>query len=576
MATAALSGVDDMWLTSGNDLVCFQEAAARARALGLPSPRVRTMVHEHVSLSIAMGQTLPRGRPSIAAAHVDVGLLHMGGALHNARVGAYPVMIITGAPAVVPAGRRIPVFWKQQRWDQGEIVRQFMKWDHVLAPYDDASVVMARALQVALSAPQGPVYLVVPKEVGSQRLEGEMDILSADALGVPHAGAGSHGSVTEAAKKLLGAEAPLIVTDRVGNDPLATKLLAELSQEFAIAVRASRHRMNLADDHPSRAAAGDINTAGVAMRDGLISVPDADVILVLQHPVPWIPVQEQPQADTWVMFVGDDPAALDIPIYEFKADERVLCEPAAFLEALIDEMRRRRTVAQSTRIRERWGRFEDAAARRRERLGRWAKEAPDGTISEHLLSWAMNEVLRPDDVVMWELAETNGIERTEPRTLFDSGGSSLGWGVAAGIGYQMDDPGRFVACTSGDGAYMFGSPTPLLWAQQQYDAPVMTVITNNRGYRTGTVRLVEDYPGGYAERAGDFTGGTFDPPPDFAAQAEAAGGFGRKVLEPSELLDALKEARRAVEVDRRPAVVDVWMPSHITGEHPLLSVGERS
>lgn len=577
VATAAISGVASMWLTSGNDLVCFQEAAARAAFLGLPCPKIRTMIHEHVSLSAAMGESLPYRTPSIAAAHVDVGLLHMGGALHNARVGSYPVMLITGAPAVAPAGRRIPVFWKQQRWDQGEIVRQLTKWDHVLAPYEDASLVVSRALQVAMTAPEGPAYLVVPKEVGGSRLaEGEMEIISAQALGVATPGQGPTAAIEEVATRLLNAQAPLIITDRVGNDPRAVELLAELAREFAIAVRASRHRMNMADDHPSRAGAGDINTAGVAMRDGLIDVTNADAIVVLEQLVPWIPVQEQPGPDTWVMFVGNDPAALGVPIYEFRANERIVADAASFLEALLEEMRVRRTPDAAGRISSRWEAFEQAAHDRRGRLAKWSEATAGGVISEHYLSWAINEILTPEDVLMWELGETNGVERTRPGTLFDSGGSSLGWAVAAGVGLQVADPGRFVACSSGDGAYLFGSPTPLLWAQQRYDAPIMTVITNNRGYRTGTVRVVEDYPDGYAARAGDFTGGTFDPPPDYAAQAQAAGGYGRRVIEAAHLLEALKEARRAVEVDRRPAVVDVWMPSHVTGDHPLLDSKDGS
>ena len=49
-----------------------------------------------------------------------------------------------------------PQFWQQQTWDQNGIVRQYMKWDHRLEYQDNPGLVVSRALQVALSEPQGP------------------------------------------------------------------------------------------------------------------------------------------------------------------------------------------------------------------------------------------------------------------------------------------------------------------------------------------------------------------------------------------------------------------------------------
>jgi hypothetical protein len=67
-------------------------------------------------------------------------------------------------------------------------------------------------------------------------------------------------------------------------------------------------------------------------------------------------------------------------------------------------------------------------------------------------------------------------------------------------------------------------------------------------------------PDGSAVRANDYSGGTFDPPPDFAAQARAAGGFGARVDERADLVPTLREARAAVERQGCPAVIDVWLP----------------
>jgi acetolactate synthase-1/2/3 large subunit len=68
------------------------------------------------------------------------------------------------------------------------------------------------------------------------------------------------------------------------------------------------------------------------------------------------------------------------------------------------------------------------------------------------------------------------------------------------------------------------------------------------------------HPDGYASRANDLDL-SFDPPPDYAGIATAAGGaYGRKVERPEELEDAVAEAFHVVRKEKRAAVLDVWLP----------------
>ena len=558
LAVAKLAGVEHLWFVSGNDLVSFQEAAARAREARWPAPKLMQMVHEHVAVSIAMGETMVRRAPAAVAVHADVGLLHMGGALHNAMVGQYPLLVISGYPATVPESRTIPVFWKQQRWDHGGLVRQLMKWDYKLSAHDDPSLVTARAIQVATSQPQGPSYLILPKEVAHQQLEAGLELTTVDDLGVPRLGHGPDDAVDEVARRMLEAERPLLITDRIGRHEDAMLALDQLAREFAVAVRATRHRMNLRDDHPSAWAGGTYTSAGTARDDGLVRLGEADVILVLEHLVPWIPAKERPAGRAWVAVAGTDPAAMTVPLYEYPSHLRMIVEPGEFLVTLLNRMRSLRKPRHEAIVDLRWASFEEFAAKR---LAQRDEPASLGnTIGSEMLGKAMASVLNPEDVLTWEMTDTSQIPRTRPDTLFDSGGSSLGWSVAAGIGARLAERDRFTASLVGDGAYQFGSPSILLWAQTRYDAPLLTVIANNRGYRTGTTRLREDYPDGVAVKTEDYSGGIFDPPPDFAAQARAAGGYGACVSEPSDLIQTLADARHAVEHEGRPAVVDVWLP----------------
>lgn len=543
LAAASASGVRRLWFTSGSELTSFQEAAVQARHRGEPTPEIITCPHEHVALTAAMGDTMVSRRPAMTAAHADLGLLHHGGAIHNAMWGDHPIMIMSGYPPTRVESRTSPVFWKQQRWDQGSIVRQYVKWDYKLSALDDAGLVVARGLQVALAPRRGPVYLAMPEEVGRLPAAGTGPAPSAQALGIPALGAGDHGVVSEVARRLTMADRPLIITDRAGEDPRAVELLAELADTLGVEVRASRYRMNFPDDSPWRSTA---------------PLDRFDVVVVLDHPVPWMPAVEQPREDAWIGWAGPDPVEGRIPLYELRADARTVADPAAFLAAVLAEARAA-GPGDAERIR-----------RRRQRPPAAARSSDtdvqvSGPPTPELIAAALDRHLRPDDLLTWEVFDTTAVTRTRPGTLFEKGGSSLGWAVAAATGASMAAGGAHAVAVTGDGSYLFGSPDSCLWLQQQYDAPVVTVVVNNGGYRTGTTTLAAHYPDGLAAAEPTVVGGHLTPSPDFAAHARAQGCFGERVVRAVDLPAALDRARAAVARDRTPAVLDVWVPEHLTG-----------
>jgi hypothetical protein len=55
VAALAAAGVEYLFFTSGSELAFYQEAIAKAEALGTPAPRLITMIHEHASLNAALG-----------------------------------------------------------------------------------------------------------------------------------------------------------------------------------------------------------------------------------------------------------------------------------------------------------------------------------------------------------------------------------------------------------------------------------------------------------------------------------------------------------------------------------------
>src|SRR5712692_760770 len=177
MASMKLNGIDRLWFTSGTELAFFQEVPVKHRALGRPTPTIMTMTHENAALSAAMGETMISGKPSATAAHVECGMINAGGSIHNADRGHYPVLMTSGYPpsaesGSVPGARDAGIQWYQQIPDQGSLVRQYMRWDHKLASYDNPGTVITRAVQVMLSEPQGPAYLAIPREAAMRPMDG--------------------------------------------------------------------------------------------------------------------------------------------------------------------------------------------------------------------------------------------------------------------------------------------------------------------------------------------------------------------------------------------------------------------
>jgi acetolactate synthase-1/2/3 large subunit len=186
-------------------------------------------------------------------------------------------------------------------------------------------------------------------------------------------------------------------------------------------------------------------------------------------------------------------------------------------------------------------------------------------LTPRYVSYQMGQVLPSEAAILHELVDSSLFNRTLPGTLLGTGGSHIGWSAPAAVGVKVAAPDRLVVAAVGDGSWMFANPQVSVWASRFHRAPVLFVVFNNRGYRTGTEGVRETYPEGHATRAQDFPGGWFDPTPEFAAEAAASDAFGEKVSRPEDVAPAL---RRGIEAVSRgtPAVLEFWLPKLITGE----------
>ena len=291
---------------------------------------------------------------------------------------------------------------------------------------------------------------------------------------------------------------------------------------------------------------------------------DADVILCLDVDIPWMPDVNPPSDSAWIAITDVEPAKRKIPTMEFTADLRLTADAMSTIDALTAEARRLITDADRRRFAARAEKVAAANARRRQALIDNAKAvANNKPIDTKWLSYNIGKVL-DDNCIVFD--ETIGINQahdylsiSRPGSYFHNPASSGGWTPGAAFGAKLAAPDRDIVALTGDGFYMFGTPIHALWSAKHYNAPFMAVVYQNRSYSTGTMRIERTYgKDSYTSKAG-YDGGYFDPPIDFAKEAEAAGCYGENVTDPAEVEPALRRGLKKIR-EGTPAVISVWLP----------------
>ncbi len=559
VAAMKLGGVDHLFFVSGTELAYFQEAITKAQVLGRPAPKLVTMIHESAALHAAIGAAMVSGKPAASAAHVDVGTLHYGAAIHTAWRANAPVLMTAGNsprafPGAMAGSRDSPVQWVQEPRDQGEIVRQYTKADHRMEYQDNPGLMVSRLLQLAMSQPKGPVYLSMPREIAMLACPGVTRFPTRDELGLARPVAPDPDDARSIARWLVKSENPCVFTTRLGESPAAVGELVQLAELLALPVSDSGpDHLNFPNTHP---------LYGSGPR-----APEVDVALVLESVRPWSPdAKNSPAAGAKIAWVSIDPVQSRIKTLEFRADYWIPASAELTLRAIREAATGMLDASDLSRIAERRKRLEQRKriiAAEEESLAQksGAKPRPD----QRWACYELGRLLDPDAIVLNDVTAVHAyaqtyLRRDQPGTFFRSGTSTGGWGAGAAFGAKIAAPDRDVVLVTGDGFYMFGEPMAALWSARQLKAPYLTVVIVNASYSTGTTGLAQIYPNGYSVKQRNYTGGLFDPPPDFAKLAESVGCWGEYVHETAEVGPAIRRGLAQVR-EGIPAVVAVRVPN---------------
>ncbi|KAI4130959.1 MAG: hypothetical protein LQ338_001470 [Usnochroma carphineum] len=495
------AGITHCFVNLGSDHPSIIEAMVKGQKERKDRfPRILTCPNEMVALSMADGYARLTGKPQCVIVHVDVGTQGLGAAVHNASCGRAPVLVFAGLSPYTCDGeyrgsRTEYIHWIQDVPDQKQIVSQYCRYSAEIKCGRNIKQMVGRALQFATSAPAGPAYLVGAREVMEEDIEPyELDQAYWGPVG---AAALPEDAVQEMAEALVGAKEPLLITGYSGRHHDAVGHLVKLADTVK--------GLRVIDTGGSDMCFPANHRASLGLRYGIHEkIPTADVILVADCDVPWIPTQCRPSPGTRIFHLDSDPLKQQIPVFYFPAEARYKVSTAAALRQLNTYISSSPSLSQT---------LSESTFNVSYLVSRLKYHVPQDTI------FAIEAVTLTAFVA-------DQLAPTIPGTWLNCGGGGLGWsgGAALGIKLAVGDK-RFVCQIVGDGTFLFSIPGSVYWISQRYNLPVFTIVLNNQGWNAPRRSLLLVHPDGEGSKVGNEEMNiSFAPSPDYAGIAKCAAG----------------------------------------------------
>ncbi|KAL8689264.1 MAG: hypothetical protein Q9218_005025, partial [Villophora microphyllina] len=460
-----------------------------------------------VALSMADGYARLTSKPQCVIVHVDVGTQGLGAAVHNASCGRAPVLIFAGLSPYTCHGeyrgsRTEYIHWIQDVPDQKQIVSQYCRYSGELKCGRNIKQMVGRALQFATSAPAGPAYLFGAREVMEENIEPYE-------LEQTHWGAVGKAALTQEAvqaisEALVGAKEPLLITGYSGRNHDAVGHLVKLADTVK--------GLRVLDTGGSDMCFPENHRASLGLRYGVHEcITTADVILVADCDVPWIPTQCKPQPGTRIFHIDSDPLKQQMPVFYIPAEARYKVDSCTAFSQL------HTYISQSDSLKEkhfhyqfRWDALKEEHSKRMSTIRSLATKPSSSDDASYNVSYLISRIraLVPQDTIFAIEAVTltafvhDQIAPSLPGTWLNCGGGGLGWSGGAALGIKLAAGAhRFVCQIVGDGTFLFSVPGSVYWISQKYNLPVLTIVLNNKGWNAPRRSLLLVHPDGEGSKA---------------------------------------------------------------------------
>ncbi|MEM0113484.1 MAG: thiamine pyrophosphate-requiring protein [Metallosphaera sp.] len=497
-------GVDKIFMVSGTDYAAFIEEKVRDPSL----PDFVVVPHEITAASMALGYSLA-GKLGVVAVHTIPGTLNALGVISNAFTSRVPLLVLAGRSPYTeegsPASRNLRIHWTQEARDQGELGRQYTKWDFEIRDPCQTSTALSRAVQIALSEPRGPVYLTVPREVSIKEARSNQVTMS------PYEPGPSRKSIGEAERLISESEKPVIIAWRAGRRREWYDALQRFAEKLGAPV------LNYVGEVVNYPSKGKLALDRLDLRE-------ADLLIVVESEVPWIP--KRVKVNSPVIKIDVEPSHSYIPYYGFRCDVCIQSTPLA-----LDELQIKGKDRWTEEIEERVRR------QREEKTVEVTRFQSSQKVHPRLLSWYVSQL---HSTIVNEYPFNPRYGDFEFGQYFgDLAEGYLGWALGAGLGIKMGSD-RDVIITTGDGSFVFGVPEAFYYVAASYSLPVMVVIYDNGGWLASAEAVEEVFPEGLAKAKKVFPGADFKRY-NIGETVKAFGGYFKLAESPDEVKAALNE-----------------------------------
>jgi acetolactate synthase I/II/III large subunit len=564
-------GIKHVSLNPGATIRGLHESLVYLAEDGGPSMLLCT--HEEIAIGLAHGYAKVTGEPIAVGIHDVVGLQHASMAIFNAWVDRVPMVILGGTGPMDQAQRRPRIDWIHTAYVQGQLVRDYVKWENQVFGVESIEGALRRAVKTTRTRPYGPVYVCF--DVADQEAEVPGDEwMSLGKLAVestqPVAAADQ---VERVARWLSEAENPLIIADHYSVDASDEDVqnLVALAERWAIPVIDSKQRFNMPTRHPL--SLGEAKKQLLAEADLILALDVRDLFGTIRLRTSDLARGRPPLAireDARVVSIRVETVPQGSWVPDYFTAEHVACEipvaSAGFVRDLLAaSVERDANVIETRTARLRSLRGELEASWKQALEDAW-EQTP---VSTGRLCAELRDMIEADGSDRWVVSNWSFV-RDWPSRLFDfavdgsmhigsSGGGGLGYGLSASLGAALacKETGRIALDIQGDGDLMY--VTSALWTAAAYELPLLVIVHNNRSYYRDAMHqgAISDDRGRGHESVTigiDIAG----PDPDFGEIARGHGVWAEEVVEdPNALAAALARAADHIKRTGKPALVDV-------------------
>lgn len=534
-------------------------------------PEIILCTHEEITVAMAEGYARAKGKPMGAAVHNIVGLQHATMAIYNAWCDRTPVIVMGGTGPMDTAQRRPWIDWVHTALVQGNLVRDFVKWDDQPGSVEAVADSFIRAYRLATTDPMGPVYICYDSAVQEKKLNGEIPFPSLDRYPASLPMQAPEEGFEKTIRWLLEAKTPVVIADGVGRREAGFRALGELAELLAIPVFDQFGRFNFPTHHPLNLTGLHEQVLGQADLLLVLDVPDLEGAVTKRN-------QEMGQRTAIpvlspkvkVINVGLDDLLVRAWSHDFnklrEADLSILADTSVFLPELVRRLKAGKETLKKlgsdiNKRKERWSKFhhEREEAMAKQTRAKW-DEKP---IATSRLYSELAEVLKNEDWVL-----TNGTSSGKEnyflhakefnQIMGKTKGGGLGYGLPASLGASLAhrNNGKLCVDLQPDGDALFTISG--LWSAAHHRIPLLIVVCSNRSYFND-----EEHQERMAKLRGrpveNKTIGIRieDPAVDFAAMAKSYDVWGAgPITDPKDLQKALRDGIKVVK-QGKPALVDV-------------------